>query len=67
MTFAAGNRLIMEFGARRAQGPQSAIYGAVPRSLWRCRQHIKRFSWQIVFDSSCWHHGTVGSEAYPMN
>ncbi|GAX01345.1 nicotinate phosphoribosyltransferase [Secundilactobacillus silagei] len=28
MTFAAGNRPIMEFGARRAQGPQSAIYGA---------------------------------------
>ncbi|WP_203650699.1 nicotinate phosphoribosyltransferase [Secundilactobacillus yichangensis] len=28
ITFAAGNRPIMEFGARRAQGPDSAIYGA---------------------------------------
>lgn len=28
ITFAAGNRPIMEFGARRAQGADSAIYGA---------------------------------------
>ncbi len=28
ITFAAGDRPIMEFGARRAQGPDSAIYGA---------------------------------------
>jgi len=27
LTFAANNRPIMEFGARRAQGPDSAIYG----------------------------------------
>jgi nicotinate phosphoribosyltransferase len=36
ITYAAGNRPVMEFGARRAQGPSSATYGARAAVIGGC-------------------------------
>ena len=67
ITSAADNRPVMEFGARRAQGPDAAIYGARAAIIGGCGSTSNVLAAKLLMCQQSGQWLTPGSKVFLMN